>query len=129
MKDWVNDLNTTNFRIVTSIILTAFAVFVVFIGVTFVHWEPTDRQITVLEGVAGVLLTMMGFDVIQFIGKRQTDAALAAAKNPSQPVQASVVSEPSKESGDPEIKALLQYGADRDARLAAGGHFGEKGEL
>lgn len=86
----INSLNTTNFRITVSVMLTAFAVVVCFIGVTLLHWEPTEKQITVLEGIALTLLTMMGFDVIQFIGKRQTDAGLAAAKNPNQPVLTNV---------------------------------------
>lgn len=89
----INSLNTTNFRIAVSVVLTAFAVVVCFVGVTFLHWEPTDKQITVLEGIALTLLTMMGFDVIQFIGKRQTDATLAAAKNPNQPVVTAVSSD------------------------------------
>lgn len=129
MNQWVNDLNTTNARIVISIGLAVFVVIVVTVGVTFMAWEPTAMQLKVLTGVGAGILTMQGFDVLQFWTKRSTDATLAAAKNPSQPVQATVVSETPKESGDPEIRAALQYGADRDAYLAAGGHKGERGDI
>lgn len=90
IKAWVNDINTTNYRIVVSTWLAAFGIMVVLIGVTFMGWEPTAKQERVLIGAAFVILTMMGFDVLQFWGKRFSDAGLAAAKNPNQPVNASV---------------------------------------
>jgi hypothetical protein len=94
VKEWVNDLNTTNFRIVVSIALASIGVVVCLLGVTVLGWEPTAKQLQVLEGLALVILTMMGFDVMQFWTKRSTDAGLAAAKNPSQPVNASVTVQP-----------------------------------
>ena len=91
MKAWVNDLNTTNFRIVVSIILASFLSLILTLGVTLLHWEPTAMQLKVLLGLGGGILTMMGFDVLQFVGKRFSDAGYQAAKNSSLPPPAQPV--------------------------------------
>ena len=141
MRMWLNDLNITNARIVVSIGLAAFGVIVCLLGVTFMGWEPTEKQERLLLGIAVVVLTMQGFDVIQFASKRFSDAGLAAAKNstlppPAQPVPQdngdtssapSSLSKTPPRSMDPALASALQEGADKDARLAAGSHFGERG--
>jgi hypothetical protein len=86
IKAWVNDLNTTAFRIVVSVLIAAVGVLVVLFGITVKAWDPSAGQIKVLIGLAGTVLTMMGFDVLQFVGKRFSDSGYAAAKNPTQPV-------------------------------------------
>jgi hypothetical protein len=86
IKAWVNDVNTTSLRIVVSVGLAAIAVVIVLIGVTMMRWEPTPAQQRVLIGVAGVILTMMGFDVLQFVGKRFSDAEYQRAKQGPSPV-------------------------------------------
>lgn len=78
---WINEVNTTSFRIIVSVGLAGFTVIVCLIGVTFINWLPTDPQITVLKGIGAGLLLMMGLDVAQFIGKRFSDAGYAAAKS------------------------------------------------
>lgn len=81
LKSWVSDLNTTNFRIVWSVLLAAFVtVFLTFAMVVW-GWEPKPMQFKILVGIAGGLLTMMGFDVIQFASKRFSNSEYAAAKN------------------------------------------------
>lgn len=97
LKQWINDVNTTNTRILVSIVLAVFVVILLALGVTILHWEPTGMQMKVLIGIGGGVLTMMGFDVLQFWGKRFSDAGYAAAKNPNQPVVTNVVPE---QSGD-----------------------------
>jgi hypothetical protein len=94
----INALNTTNTRILDSIGLANFVVVILTIDVTLLHWEPTPMQLKVLAGVGGGILTMMGFDVLQFWGKRFSDAGYAAAKNPNQPVVTNVVPEQSGDS-------------------------------
>lgn len=93
----INALNTTNTRILDSIGLANFVVVVVMVGVTIKDWEPSEMQFKVLIAVGALILTMMGFDVIQFASKRFSDAGLAAAKNPTQPVATNVIPE---QSGD-----------------------------
>ncbi len=100
MKAWVNDLNTTNFRIVVSILLAVFVTMLLTIGVILVHWEPSAMQLKVLIGIAGGILTMQGFDVLQFVGKRFSDAGYAAAKNQTQPVTTAVTSQENGDNGD-----------------------------
>lgn len=124
LKQYVNDLNTTNYRIFDSVWLANFVVILTAIGVTILHWEPTAMQLKVLTGIGGGILTMMGFDVFQFWAKRSTDTALAAAKNPNvavvveKPPESPAVLRPA--APDPELAHALQIGADRDAQLAAG---------
>jgi hypothetical protein len=86
IKAWVNDVNTTSLRIVSSLAIAVVAVPMVLLAMLWFRWEPTALQLKVLIGLAGFVLTMMGFDVLQFVGKRFSDATYAAAKNPSQPV-------------------------------------------
>lgn len=86
IKSWVNDLNTTAFRIVASVWIAGLVILALVVAMLFFGWQPSALQLKVLTGIAGVVLTMMGFDVLQFIGKRFSDATYAAAKNPSQPV-------------------------------------------
>lgn len=80
MKAWVNDLNTTSFRIAISVMMAAVLCTVVTGAIVLLNWMPTTQQSSVLTGVGAMILTMMGFDVIQFIGKRRTDADYVAAK-------------------------------------------------
>lgn len=93
----INALNTTNTRILDSIVLANFVVVLLTMGVTLLDWEPKPMQLKVLTGIGAGILTMMGFDVLQFWGKRFSDAGYAAAKNPNQPVVTNVVPE---QSGD-----------------------------
>jgi hypothetical protein len=81
-------------RIVVSVFLAAVSILMVLIAVLMRNWLPTAEQTRVLIGVAAVVLTMMGFDVLQFIGKRFSDASYAAAKNPTQPVSVDTPSVP-----------------------------------
>lgn len=81
MKNWTADLNTTNFRIVVSVITTSVIALMLFTAVLFFAWEPTDKQMTVLYAVGGLLALMQGLDVAQFIGKRFSDSGYRAAAN------------------------------------------------
>lgn len=83
IKDWVNDLNTTAFRIVVSVWIAAFVVVGLTTAMLFFGWQPSVLQLKVLSGVAASVLTMMGFDVLQFVGKRFSDAGYVAARNAS----------------------------------------------
>ena len=80
MKAWVNDLNTTSFRIAVSVIMAAVLCTVVTAAIVLLNWMPTTQQSSVLTGVGAMILTMMGFDVLQFIGQRRTDYGYVAAK-------------------------------------------------
>lgn len=112
----INAINTTNTRILDSIGLANFVVVIVTTGVTFVGWEPSDKQIKVLVGVGAGILTMMGFDVLQFWGKRFSDAGYAAAKNPNQPVVTNVIPE---QSGDTtSATSSLSRTAERPVPMA-----------
>lgn len=84
---WMNEVNTTSFRIVMSVVTTCLSILLVLVAIVFFDWQPKPVQITVLTGIAGVVLTMMGFDVIQYIGKRFSDRDLAAARQAPSPVQ------------------------------------------
>jgi hypothetical protein len=86
ISDWVNTVNTTAFRVLVSIGLAVEVINFVTIGMLFNGWEPTSMQYKVLIGVAGAILTMMGFDVVQFIAKRRTDADYVTAKQGPSPV-------------------------------------------
>lgn len=81
IKSWINEVNTTSFRIIVSVVLAAIGVVGVLIALLLNNWLPTPEQMRVLEGVSIVVLTMMGFDVLQFVGKRFSDATYVAAKN------------------------------------------------
>ena len=83
IKDWVNDLNTTAFRIVVSVWIAAFVVVGLVTAMLFFGWQPSVLQLKVLSGIAASVLTMMGFDVVQFVGKRFSDAGYVAARNAS----------------------------------------------
>lgn len=85
IKAWVNDINTTAFRIIASVLLACIGVVIVLLAIVWHNWFPTSEQVRVLAGLATVVLTMMGFDVLQFVGKRFSDTGYAAAKNPSAP--------------------------------------------
>lgn len=77
---WINSVNTTNWRIVLSSLGAVINITALMAAMLFFAWEPTAVQLKVLGGCAGVLLTMMGYDVAQFIGKRFSDAGYQAAK-------------------------------------------------
>lgn len=82
IDEWINEVNTTSLRIITSIIGVVLNITALTIAILAFGWEPTSMQLKVLTGEAGVLLTMMGFDVIQFASKRWTNTDYASAKNP-----------------------------------------------
>lgn len=82
IKSWINEVNTTSFRIITSCIIAFSLSHIVVIAMVWRGYEPTKIHLTVLGAILGGLLTMMGFDVIQFVGKRFTNTDYAAAKNP-----------------------------------------------
>ena len=48
--------------------------------------QPTALQLRVLTALGALVLTMMGFDVLQFIGKRFSDAEYVAARKGPSPV-------------------------------------------
>lgn len=82
IKSWINDLNTTSFRIITSCIIAFSLSHIIVIAMVWRAYEPTKIHLTVFGGILGGLLTMMGFDVLQFASKRFSDSGYAAAKNP-----------------------------------------------
>jgi hypothetical protein len=81
MKAWAADLNTTSFRIVVSIALAAFMIVTGWTAMLFFAWVPSGTQMHLIYIFGGTVLTMMGFDVAQFVGKRFTAAEYVAAKN------------------------------------------------
>jgi hypothetical protein len=85
LKAWVNDVNTTSLRIVTSLALAIVCVPTILGAILFLDWQPKSGQLLVLGYMAAFALTMMGFDVAQFVAKRFSDAGYASAKNPSTP--------------------------------------------
>lgn len=82
MREWLSSLPTTNLRIAVSIVLAVLHSSAVVGAILFRGWEPTAMQFKVLAGDAACVLTMMGFDVLQFAAKRFSDSEYAAAKNP-----------------------------------------------
>ena len=50
-------------------------------AILFFGWQPNVLQLKVLSGIATSVLTMMGFDVVQFVGKRFSDAGYLAARS------------------------------------------------
>lgn len=82
IRNWINEVNTTSFRIITSCLIAFSLSHMVVYAVLFQKYEPTKAHMTILTGILGGLLTMMGFDVLQFVGKRFTNTDYAAAKNP-----------------------------------------------
>lgn len=83
IKAWVNDVNTTSLRIVTSLALAIVCVPAILGAILFLDWQPKSGQLLVLGYMAAFALTMMGFDVAQFVAKRFSDASYATAKNPA----------------------------------------------
>ena len=77
---WINEINTTAVRVLVSVGLASFAIIAIVWGILWRNWLPTTEQMRVLEGVALVILTMMGFDVLQFASKRFSDKGYAEAK-------------------------------------------------
>lgn len=76
IRTWVDDVNTTNLRILVSIVLAILYVLVVLGGTMLGKFTETSA----INTVAMFLLAMMGLDVAQFIGKRFSDTGYAAAK-------------------------------------------------
>lgn len=68
-NDWLACLPTTNFRILVSVILSAFFVIVVTIGI--ILQRVMDAVIVGL--VMSFLVASMGLDVTQFNAKRKTE--------------------------------------------------------
>jgi hypothetical protein len=109
---WVNTVNTTALRVLVSIALAVEVINAVTIAMLLGRWEPTGTQYKVLIGITGAILTMMGFDVLQFIAKRRTDAEYVAAKQGPSPVS---VAGPSTVNVDASTTAT----AERPAVVAA----------
>jgi hypothetical protein len=86
ITDWINAINTTSLRIVASLALALLCVPMVLLAMLWFAWGPTADQLKVLIGLAGFVLTMMGFDVLQFVGKRFSDAEYVTAKKGPSPV-------------------------------------------
>ncbi|MEP6990081.1 MAG: hypothetical protein ABJA80_04055 [bacterium] len=126
MKDWINDLNTTNVRILASVAGAVVNITAIMFAILVLKWEPTAMQLKVLTGCAGVLLTMMGFDVIQFIGKRFSDSGYAAAKSGPSPVNVEAPSSVTVTPATPEEPAAVsvapvptpEAGRDPSTKLA-----------
>jgi hypothetical protein len=81
ISNWINTVNTTNLRIIVSAMGAVINVTAIIVAMMIFRWVPTPTQMKVLTGCAGVLLTMMGFDVLQFASKRFSDAGYQAAKS------------------------------------------------
>lgn len=79
--NWINTVNTTNLRIVVSLILAVIYVLVILLGVISGHL--TDGN-SALDTAGLFIFGMMGVDAVQFTAKRFSDSGLAAAKR--QPV-------------------------------------------
>jgi hypothetical protein len=77
---WINTVNTTALRIIVSILLAVVHSTTVLLAMCVWGWRPDPLQLKVLTGIALSILTMMGFDVLQFAAKRFSDAGYAAAK-------------------------------------------------
>jgi hypothetical protein len=81
MNAWLRDhLSTTSSRIVVSIALAVLDSQLLIVGILFMQWEPTAMQLKVLIGIGAMILTMMGFDVAQFIAAAKAGIAAAAAE-------------------------------------------------
>jgi hypothetical protein len=85
-------LSATPTRVALSIGLTVIDTQATLAAMWFFGWDPTKWQLYALGGVAGVLLTMMGFDVMHSIAEVKAAAvtavaalAPAAAQPPTQP--------------------------------------------
>lgn len=74
--NWINNVNTTNLRIVISLVLAVIYVAVILVGAVLGKQLPIEALNT-----AGLFIFgMMGVDAAQFIGKRFSDTGYAAAK-------------------------------------------------
>lgn len=82
VTSWINEVNTTSLRIIASVVGAVVNITAIQIAL-LLGWQPTEIAVKVMLGEAGVLLTMMGYDVIQFISKRFSHTDYVAAKNPS----------------------------------------------
>lgn len=85
MIDWINRINTTPIRILISIGLAVQFVLSLQWATEHNDWTPTGTQITILYIITGIILTMMGFDVAQWVFKRHTDIDYQNAKNAAPP--------------------------------------------
>lgn len=68
MIKWINDINTTSFRIVVSVVLAVVVVLLIIGGMMI--GRPVDTS--VLQAILIFLSVMMGLDVTTFIAKRVT---------------------------------------------------------
>ena len=122
--NWLNDFNSTNGKILASIFMAIFVV------MTVCLMEVADKhfnEILLLE-LLSFIAAWAGISYVQFAKKRDTykPAYPADEDGPAAPAPVS----PAAARAHPEaplIRAVLQEGADKDARLAAGSHFGERG--
>lgn len=81
MNPWIKDhLSTTSSRIAVSIALAVIDTQALVAGILFMNWQPTAMQLKVLIGIGAMILTMMGFDVAQFIAAAKAGIAAAAAE-------------------------------------------------
>ena len=83
---WINTVNTTALRIIVSIALAVEIVNLVVIAMLLFRWEATSTQFRILTGIGVGILTMMGFDVWQFVQKRKTETEYVTAKQGPSPV-------------------------------------------
>ncbi|HJX74944.1 MAG TPA: hypothetical protein VJ247_01235, partial [Gaiella sp.] len=74
MWTWIDDLPTTNLRILTSVILASAFVLTLLVAIM----TKKDIPIEAVAVLGGFILTMMGLDVAQYVQKRKTFQALAA---------------------------------------------------
>jgi hypothetical protein len=83
---WINSINTTSFRIVVSVVVAAVLLTLLTAAVVFVGFKPDDGQMRLLYAMGGLLGAMMSLDVLQFVGKRFSDAEYVSAKKGPSPV-------------------------------------------
>lgn len=102
LSAWINTVNTTALRIIVSIALAVEVVNLVTIAMLFFMWEATSTQFKILMGIGIGILTMMGFDVWQFVQKRKTEVDYVTARQGPSPV--TVVTDDTKPAPDAPIQ-------------------------
>src|SRR5688500_12710418 len=109
MVNSINSVNSTSFRIMASVVTTCIICIMLVAAILFFGWEPNAIQMMVLYAVGGGLRTMMGYDVVQFVGKRWTDIDFQKARNPPGKVdvenveQVNVTTDPSAPKREPGL--------------------------
>ena len=85
MKAYLNDLNTTSYRIVASATTTCIICVMLMVAMLFFGWTPGALQLKVLYAIGILLSVMMGIDVAQFGVKRWTDVNFQNARSAGGP--------------------------------------------